>query len=73
MKLTILITILSLFLAVSIWFAWQGFSRVDVQIGVHGWIAMALGTILSLVVGGGLMALVFYSSRHGYDDNDDEH
>jgi hypothetical protein len=23
---------------------------------------------MSLLVGGGLMALVFYSSRHGYDD-----
>jgi hypothetical protein len=33
-----------------------------------GYLAMALGVILSLVVGCGLMALVFYSSRHGYDD-----
>jgi hypothetical protein len=24
--------------------------------------------LFSLLVGGGLMALVFYSSRHGYDD-----
>jgi hypothetical protein len=23
---------------------------------------------MSLLVGGGLMALVFYSARHGYDD-----
>ena len=29
---------------------------------------MAGGVLFSLVVGGGLMALVFYSSRHGYDD-----
>jgi hypothetical protein len=28
---------------------------------------MALGVVFSLVVGIGLMALVFYSSRHGYD------
>jgi hypothetical protein len=35
---------------------------------VHGWIALTIGTILSLAVGGGLMALVFYSARHGYDD-----
>jgi hypothetical protein len=35
-----------------------------------GWLyaAMAGGIIVSLVVGGGLMALVFYSSRAGYDD-----
>jgi hypothetical protein len=35
---------------------------------IHGWIALGLGTFLSLAVGGGLMALVFYSARHGYDD-----
>jgi hypothetical protein len=36
-----------------------------------------LGTLLSLVVGGGLMALVFYSAHKGYDDrieiDHDEH
>jgi hypothetical protein len=35
---------------------------------VHGWIALTLGTLLSLLLGGGLMALVFYSARKGYDD-----
>ena len=29
---------------------------------------MGLGILFSLVVGCGLMALVFYSNRHGYDD-----
>jgi hypothetical protein len=33
-----------------------------------GYIAMTLGVIFSLVVGCGLMALLFYSSRHGYDE-----
>jgi hypothetical protein len=35
---------------------------------IHGTIAMTLGIVFSLVVGCGLMTLVFYSSRHGYDD-----
>jgi hypothetical protein len=35
---------------------------------MHGWIALGLGTFLSLAVGGGLMALVFHSARKGYDD-----
>lgn len=35
---------------------------------IHGWIALSLGTLLSLAVGGGLMALLFYSARRGYDD-----
>jgi hypothetical protein len=33
-----------------------------------GYIAMTLGIVFSLVVGCGLMALLFYSHRHGYDD-----
>lgn len=35
---------------------------------LHGWIALMLGTVLSLALGGGLMALVFHSARKGYDD-----
>ena len=31
-------------------------------------IPMALGIVFSLIVGIGLMALVFYSSRKGYDE-----
>lgn len=41
-----------------------------------GYIAMTLGIVFSLVVGCGLMALLFYSNRHGYDDQiryDDPH
>ncbi|MBY0563515.1 MAG: hypothetical protein K2P58_04935 [Hyphomonadaceae bacterium] len=37
-------------------------------LSVHGWIALTAGTVLSLLLGGGLMALVFYSARKGYDD-----
>ena len=33
-----------------------------------GYVAMGLGIVFSLIVGCGLMALVFYSSRHGYDE-----
>jgi len=38
------------------------------EMSIHGWIALALGTFVSLAVGGGLMALVFHSARKGYDD-----
>jgi hypothetical protein len=37
----------------------------------HGYAAMALGIIFSLALGFGLMALMFYSSRHGFDDEVD--
>lgn len=38
------------------------------DMSLHGWIALTLGTLLSLALGGGLMALVFHSARKGYDD-----
>ena len=65
----IAIAVLLLLLAGSAVFAWYGlFDSHDTSLGVHGWTAMALGVVFSLVVGVGLMTLVFYSSRHGYDE-----
>jgi hypothetical protein len=43
-------------------------THIDAKMSVHGWIALALGVVLSLAVGIGLMALVFISSRRGYDE-----
>ena len=34
----------------------------------HGWIALGLGTFFSLLIGWGLMALMFFSSRSGHDE-----
>ena len=34
----------------------------------HGWIALGLGTVFSLLIGCGLMVLMFYSSRSGHDE-----
>ena len=48
--------------------AYLWWSMAEVDIGIHGLIALILGTLLSLILGGGLMALVFYSSRHGHDE-----
>jgi len=51
------------------WFAARAWISVQgPPMPAHGYIAMALGVVLSLVVGCGLMALLFYSSRHGYDE-----
>ena len=48
-------------------FVWV-FSNFDPSaMSVHGWIALIGGSVLSLLVGGGLMALAFYSQRAGYD------
>jgi hypothetical protein len=64
--------ILALFglLALAVWFAgtaWVHLGGDDIPF--YGWFAIAGGVLVSLGVGGGLMALVFYSSRHGYDDD----
>jgi hypothetical protein len=38
------------------------------SVSASGYVALTFGVIFSLVVGFGLMALIFYSSRQGYDD-----
>jgi hypothetical protein len=45
--------------------AWRGSTA---HMSVHGWIALSLGVFFSVLIGCGLMALMFYSSRQGYDD-----
>lgn len=50
---------------------WTGYAwneLADVKMTGHGWIALALGIVFSLIVGIGLMGLMFYSSRKGYDE-----
>jgi hypothetical protein len=67
-KYLILVPLLAL-LAVSIWFAVHEWSAVEgPPLPLQGKIAMGLGIFFSIVIGCGLMALVFYSSRHGYDE-----
>ncbi len=56
-------------LAVALWFAgraWVHFGSGAIPF--YGYFAIAGGIIFSLIVGCGLMALMFYSHRHGYDD-----
>ncbi|HZT24660.1 MAG TPA: hypothetical protein VFA57_03045 [Pseudolabrys sp.] len=55
-------------LAAAFWFAADSWVHLTGDIPGYGWVAIAGGVGFSLLVGGGLMALVFYSHRHGYDD-----
>ncbi len=41
----------------------------DVSLSTHGFVAMGFGILLTLGLGIGLMYLVFYSSRRGYDED----
>ena len=52
--------------AVVMWWAWVEIG--EVEFSAHGLIALGLGIGLTLLCGVGLMALVFFSSRRGYDE-----
>jgi hypothetical protein len=64
----ILIALVSLLVAACVvgYFGWRLADGVDVPIA--GYVAMVVGVVASLAVGFGLMALIFYSSRKGYDE-----
>jgi prolipoprotein diacylglyceryltransferase len=47
---------------------WTSISGADAGMNGNGVAALVIGGIGTLVLGGGLMWLVFYSSRRGYDD-----
>jgi hypothetical protein len=65
----VLLAAMAAILAVSVWFAVHGWMAVEgPDMPVEGYVAMAAGIIFTLIVGVGLMSLVFYSRRHGYDD-----
>ena len=69
MRTALLILVLAVLFAVALAAAaYLWWSLADVAIGIHGLIALVLGALLSLALGGGLMALVFYSHRSGFDD-----
>jgi hypothetical protein len=69
MRIFLLVAALGVMLAVSLSLAaYLWWDIGEVEMGIHGLIAMVLGALLSLLLGGGLMALVFYSHKRGYDD-----
>ena len=55
-------------LGASVGWAIYAWTSIDVQMPTAGYVAMFAGIFLSLLVGCGLMALVFYSNRKGYDE-----
>lgn len=78
-KLVFIFGVLIAILAAAIWGASQiWLSGENVEIGFHGSLALVLGALGSLLVGGFLMALLFFSSKYGYDEqvfsaDDDKH
>jgi hypothetical protein len=67
----VLTVVLVAMLAFSVWgffAAWR--LSGPVPMSVHGYVALGLAAGVTLVLGGGLMWLAFYSSRKGFDDID---
>ena len=61
------LAVLAGFFLVSLWYAvkvWT--SMAGVHMSGWGWTFLVLGVVVTIALGGGLMALVFYSSRHDY-------
>jgi hypothetical protein len=63
-----IIVALLLILAAALAYAYSGLTAPGEPMPTEGWIALSLGAVFSLIVGIGLMALLFYSSRRGYDE-----
>jgi predicted transporter len=69
MKTAALVSLLAVILVATLLagiYLW--WSLGDVDISIHGLIAMTLGCLVSLALGGGLMFLVFYSNRRGHGE-----
>ena len=65
----IVIGILVALLGASIWYAYEGWAiGENIRLPSYVYAAMALGAAFSIVIGGGLMALLFFSSHRGYDE-----
>ena len=64
-----ILIVLVVLLVGTIVIAYQGWTLGNgTDMPASGYVAMAFGILVSLGVGFGLMALIFYSSRKGYDD-----
>jgi formate hydrogenlyase subunit 3/multisubunit Na+/H+ antiporter MnhD subunit len=64
-----LVVVLLGLLAAATLFAVRSFTSVEgPPMPEVGYVAMTIGVVFSLLVGIVLMALLFYSSRHGYDE-----
>lgn len=64
----ITLVVLGAFLVAAVVYAVNAWSDLaGTSMSSMGWLFLILGIVFTIGVGGGLMALVFYSSRHDYD------
>ena len=69
MRTAALVVSLFVLLGAAVWWAVALWMSVEgPPMPTSGQVAMWLGIVFSLAFGCGLMALMFFSSRHGYDE-----
>jgi hypothetical protein len=59
----VVVAVLSALLVASGVISYVGWTSTNISVPTSGYVALTLGVVFSLLVGGGLMALVFFSSR----------
>lgn len=60
--------VLAAFFCAALWYALRVWSAMEgVAMSGFGWTFLVLGVVVTIGLGAGLMALVFYSARHDYD------
>ncbi len=64
----VLFVILGVAVAMAAYLWWQ---LEDVEMSIHGWLALTLGVVFTLLLGMGLMRLAYWSHHQGYDDRVD--
>jgi hypothetical protein len=65
----VLLGIMLALLAAATVLAYLGWSSAaETGVPPSGYVAMAIGILFSMIIGAGLMTLLFYSSRAGYDE-----
>jgi hypothetical protein len=67
-QVILLVVLAAMFVITAAWAVLVWNASSDVPMSKHGWIALGLGTFFSLLIGCGLMALMFFSSNSGHDE-----
>ena len=71
MKTAALIAVLGAILIGAVIAIISAWTKANVEISLFGWIVIGIGAVVSVLLGGGLMALSFFSARRGFDDRID--
>lgn len=58
---------MGILLGAAVWFLFYGWNLTNAQMSTNGVIALVLGIVFSMALGAGLMTLLFWSNRKGYD------